>query len=745
MLKHNKRGPCKWFAGMFAAAGLLMAIPLAQPVYAAPDAGPTDTNAVQTNYAGFSAVSDIKVNNVSVKKYGYYSVEFHAEGKNITGTPMQSVTWQIDQTENLPANTYQWNGYTFTGWNTKKDGSGITYKDKQSVTHLGNSGDTVKLYAQWSANTYKVTYDLNAANLKDPSRETASVPKFESGSATVSKKTDEALGTLPTVSRKGYEFTGWYTAKTGGNPVSAKDLMPVGNTTYYAHWILDTFEIHYSANGHGNTNDQKKFPVSYTVEDDDIKVGYPDGITYGADHSSTLVYYFTGWTGSGIGTAQTEISIPRGSAGNKFYNAQWNQGGFTVTCEDWTVDYNGNLYQKLGQSARTIQALPGTTVNGSSWGSDTRESTYYNSCYYHGSSSAIITDRNVTVYRYFWVNANPGRYLESVDTNNKFVPFHGTVHRIYYDRNGNELYRDDVTGQFEIYDANQHPDGISYRVDESSLTTNDEGYTLKEIKLIGATNLDQTPDPMPGITNGGSATDNFADRYILVWNTNEKNTTTYVSWNPSTVCYWDDSKQKWMDDTMPNVDDIWDSITVSVNGVDRTYKTWSELSADLTAIPDGTVLRMKSVKTKKGWAPVRDLGGWYFPTSDHITNMFLSDFTATGANVHIDGIIACQDGYTVAFNGNGGIGSMNTVFMSNEDENARSLPKNTFTNDYATFLGWSTDPDAAEPEYKDGDQLPANLTGLSNTVTLYAVWGTKKNESSPAKKSSNVTVFDSMQ
>ena len=54
----------------------------------------------------------------------------------------------------LPANTYSRNGYAFTGWNTKADGSGISYPDRYEFTKLNSTvkaGETITLYAQWKA------------------------------------------------------------------------------------------------------------------------------------------------------------------------------------------------------------------------------------------------------------------------------------------------------------------------------------------------------------------------------------------------------------------------------------------------------------------------------------------------------------------------------------------------------------------------------------------------------------------
>jgi uncharacterized repeat protein (TIGR02543 family) len=50
----------------------------------------------------------------------------------------------------LAANTFTRDGYTFVGWNTKANGSGKAYKNKQSVKNLASKdGAKVTLYAQW--------------------------------------------------------------------------------------------------------------------------------------------------------------------------------------------------------------------------------------------------------------------------------------------------------------------------------------------------------------------------------------------------------------------------------------------------------------------------------------------------------------------------------------------------------------------------------------------------------------------
>lgn len=81
--------------------------------------------------------------------------------------------------------------------------------------------------------------------------------------------------------------------------------------------------------------------------------------------------------------------------------------------------------------------------------------------------------------------------------------------------------------------------------------------------------------------------------------------------------------------------------------------------------------------------------------------------------------------YTVSFNANGGTGTMADQTLSYDV--AKALSANTFARPTYTFMGWSTDPDAATATYTD-KQSVKNLTTPPGTVKLYAVW--KKTDAS---------------
>ena len=79
-----------------------------------------------------------------------YTVTFDANGGNGT---MQSQPFEHGKSQKLTANSFTRSGYTFTGWNTKADGSGTSYTNGQTITPTAN----LTLYAQWKKGTSGTT------------------------------------------------------------------------------------------------------------------------------------------------------------------------------------------------------------------------------------------------------------------------------------------------------------------------------------------------------------------------------------------------------------------------------------------------------------------------------------------------------------------------------------------------------------------------------------------------------------
>ena len=79
-----------------------------------------------------------------------YTVKFDANASSDFSGKMKDQNMVYGEPQNLYANMFKRNDADFAGWNTKKDGSGTSYKDGQRVKNLiTKDGGIVTLYAQW--------------------------------------------------------------------------------------------------------------------------------------------------------------------------------------------------------------------------------------------------------------------------------------------------------------------------------------------------------------------------------------------------------------------------------------------------------------------------------------------------------------------------------------------------------------------------------------------------------------------
>ena len=78
-----------------------------------------------------------------------------------TGSMSTSGLFAYTQGITLTSNAFSLPGYTFTGWNTKANGTGTAFSNGENVARKisGTPGSTITLYAQWRANTYTITFD----------------------------------------------------------------------------------------------------------------------------------------------------------------------------------------------------------------------------------------------------------------------------------------------------------------------------------------------------------------------------------------------------------------------------------------------------------------------------------------------------------------------------------------------------------------------------------------------------------
>ena len=153
---------------------------------------------------------------------------------------------------------------------------------------------------------------------------------------------------LPTPVRTGYIFLGW-TGEGITEPQKTIEI-PQGSTgdrTYTANWQVIEYTIITLLEG-GNAGSSEVY--FYTVEQ---TVTLPTPTRTG--------YTFLGWTGEGITTPQPNVTIPKGSTGDKTYIENWELTEYNIA-----MDLNGGSGQEKVVYTMTDEdfELPTPTRNG---------------------------------------------------------------------------------------------------------------------------------------------------------------------------------------------------------------------------------------------------------------------------------------------------------------------------------------------------------------------------------------------
>ena len=153
---------------------------------------------------------------------------------------------------------------------------------------------------------------------------------------------------LPTPVRTGYIFLGW-TGEGITEPQKTIEI-PQGSTgdrTYTANWQVIEYTIITLLEG-GNAGSSEVY--FYTVEQ---TVTLPTPTRTG--------YTFLGWTGEGITTPQPNVTIPKGSTGDKTYIENWKLTEYNIA-----MDLNGGSGQEKVVYTMTDEdfELPTPTRNG---------------------------------------------------------------------------------------------------------------------------------------------------------------------------------------------------------------------------------------------------------------------------------------------------------------------------------------------------------------------------------------------
>ena len=236
-----------------------------------------------------------------------YSISYDLDGGSYPEGRSNPNSYTIE-TETFVLDNPEKAGYEFLGWTTSENGE----PNKNVSIEKGTTGDLSFTAAWRPLNSYSVSYDANGG---EGSIETTRKSKGESVEIT----SDSGI------SRKGYEFVCWNTSSDGSgtNYKAGDSYSEDADIWLYAQWEVVKYSISYDLAG-GAMPDGKGNPLEYTIESDTFTLVNPE----------RKGYVFEGWKekDSSDKTAVENLSIEKGSFGNKSFTAVWRSASkYTVT------------------------------------------------------------------------------------------------------------------------------------------------------------------------------------------------------------------------------------------------------------------------------------------------------------------------------------------------------------------------------------------------------------------------------
>ena len=236
-------------------------------------------------------------------------------GGTIDGKASITTTGKPNTTATAPTSTPVKTGHAFKGWYTSASGGSLY----NTVTITAAK----TFYAQFTANSYSITWDLSNGNTE--------TTKQAYGEALV-------LPTEPT--RKNAEFLGWFTEVNGGTQVDANTIYKTdGDSTYYAHWeITEVFSV--------------TVPVTLPLivdEGGEVHVGAAEIINASTGDvivSSVSISTKNGWQLVPFATDMAHEKVDARLLGFKINDSETTKTGdaetFSLT-SPWTIAENGKL------------------------------------------------------------------------------------------------------------------------------------------------------------------------------------------------------------------------------------------------------------------------------------------------------------------------------------------------------------------------------------------------------------------
>ncbi len=230
-------------------------------------------------------------------------------------------------------------------------------------------------YATRYTNCFDITFDVKFGTITAEELVT-----LEPNGAVLSTTTrivtyGKSYGALPTLTRLGYDFGGWYTANTGGSKVTGSTTVSIyGAHKLYARWTLKKLTVTFDA-GNGSLSTKTK-TVTYSEKYGDLPVPTRDNFSFGGwftksngkgmeitskstvdiTENQTLYAY---WVGQPSPNWRSSVSIPYG---------QRSVSLFSLSLSRESYDYTYELYQCDDINGTNARFVDSTSITIEEWG-----------------------------------------------------------------------------------------------------------------------------------------------------------------------------------------------------------------------------------------------------------------------------------------------------------------------------------------------------------------------------------------
>lgn len=201
----------------------------------------------------------------------HYDPNYPIDAGEQSGEMADQTFSAADTSRNLNANQFRYKGYTFDGWTTQSDGTGVLYSDGAAFTQTVEDKGKVTLYAKWERlPDVTITYTAFPDSLGSVALNLKSEAVVQNDLAVqseiiyekVNPETGKIVGATAKV-KSGSVFAGWYNDLTKENVGNSETFVPQKqngryvSASYVARFRPYRYTLHYEANGGtGKMDDQ---------------------------------------------------------------------------------------------------------------------------------------------------------------------------------------------------------------------------------------------------------------------------------------------------------------------------------------------------------------------------------------------------------------------------------------------------------------------------------------------------------